>query len=293
VSLGSDGGDAGDDVGDDALAEAEAGDATLVDASSDVPAIDAADAADVEAGFAPFSDDAGTDAAPIDVPGVAYGEITSSVRLPAIGTLDVALVAGGAASCVNPRFVAKVTLDAGKHVTVAMVGLLADVGADASSPARALSLVALTDDGTVEPESARVRLVHAALGLPGTAYGPVPALSASVKSSDGGAGVEIAAEIDPKHASLASGMPPVDALGYSTVSPVEGQPIMSFRALGDASVVSWWTHGANLDLLQGTLHTGFIVSRPVGGLALIWCSDAATAVSASPAPCEIFEAARF
>ncbi len=106
-----------------------------------------------------------------------------------------------------------------------------------------------------------------------------------------GGTTEIATDIEPKHASIMSGNPPVDALGYSTVAPLPSPVSMSFRGLGNASTQAWSTDAVDLaDSLGGTLHTGFIVSGARGSLALVWCSDAATAASALPTACELFEA---
>ena len=67
---------------------------------------------------------------------------------------------------------------------------------------------------------------------------------------------------------------------------------MAFQGLGDAGGDVWSTGAEDFDLLGGTLHTGFIVSRPQAWLAIVWCSDAATAVSTQPSPCQLFEAPR-
>ncbi len=94
---------------------------------------------------------------------MSYGEITSSVRIDATGTFDIALVDAGSTTCQSPKFVAQVTVDAGKHATLALVGLLSATGSDAD-PARALSIVSFTDDAQLDLANARVRLIHTALG---------------------------------------------------------------------------------------------------------------------------------
>jgi hypothetical protein len=287
---GEDGGDAAPSHGGDASWVLDAtNDAPDAEGVSDAPSVEAATTMDAETEAGPpgaIDAAAGPAAEAGPLVGVSYGEITSSVRLGAAGTFDIALVRAGATTCMSPRFVAQVTVDPGKHATLAIVGLVADTSTEAD-PGRALGVASFVDDTQLDLLNARVRLIHAALGWAGT--GPelvVPPLSASV------GGLEIAGEIDPLHASSMSGYPLVDALGYSTVAPVLPPAPMSFRGLADASAEAWSTAPIDLDLLGGTLHTGFIVDGPLGSLVLVWCSDAATAASSPPVACEMFSAAR-
>jgi hypothetical protein len=284
----------------DGGAGADGGPGVDVDANADADADADPDATEDAETYADASGDASSDATPLDgtvtggpdagwlsdagpPPGVGFGEVTSSVRLQPAGTFDIALVDAGSTTCQSPKFVTQVTVDAGKHATLALVGLLSAVGTDAD-PAQALSILSFTDDGQLDLQNARVRLIHAALGWPGAAGDvAVPALSASLGN------MLIAREIEPRHASNMSGSPPVDALGYSTVPPMAYGMSMSFQGIGDASSRAWSTSSVDLGLVAGTLHTGFIVSASQG-LVLVWCSDAATAASALPASCEMFDA---
>jgi hypothetical protein len=280
----------------DAVSDAADADATSapVDAREDAQDardeehVDAGDAGDATMDAEPDVVDAGdggqTDAQVVTPPGLSYGEVTSTIQLDTSGTFDFALVPAGSKSCDSALFVGHVTLDAGKHATVAVVGLLAALQSDAET-AQALSIVSFTDDGALDPQNARLRIVHAALGWPAVpADSPAPQLSVDVGSR------EIAAEVDPKHASATSSTPMVDALGYATVAPVTVPAVVTLRGRGDAGADEWSTVPVDLDLVAGTLHTAFIVSQPLGSLGLVWCSDAATAASGPPTPCQIFDA---
>jgi hypothetical protein len=255
----------------------DAGDASI-DAEADV--VDVVDAGDGQ-------DGGQADAQTVSPPGLSYGQVTSTIQLDTSGTFDFALVSAGSKSCDKPLFVGQVTLDAGKHATVAIVGLLAALQSDAET-AQALSIVSFIDDGELDAQNARLRIVHAALGWPAVtplpADSPAPSLSVNVGSR------EIAAEVDPKHVSATSSTPPVDALGYATVAPVTGVTAVTLRGRGDAGADEWSTAPADFDLVAGTLHTGFIVNQSLGSLGIVWCSDAATAASGPPAPCQIFDA---
>lgn len=277
--------------------------AAAADASPDGPTIDA-DAAgvgdagadstidagagyDATAGDAAASDaaagDAATDAAPLEAaapdgggtPALDFGELTPDEVLGG-GTFDIALVAAGASTCAQPLLVQPVTLDAGKRTTVVVMGLSA---ADAGSAA-ALSLVAFTDDATIDPAHARVRMIHAALGAP-DGSGAAPALEVSLAA--GGADVPVAAELDPRHASTPSAQDPsVDSLGYTTLDPVGSPAAFRLQPLGDSGVGGAWTT-VPVDALgtsAGTVHTAFVVSRPAGALGVVWCSEDKTSGSA-------------
>lgn len=254
------------DAGADAMIDADAGDDATADAASG---------------------DAATDAAPIDAAapdgggtaGLDFGELTPDETLLSGGTFDIALVAAGASTCAQPLVVRAVTLDAGKRATVVVMGLSS---ADAGSAA-ALSLAAFTDDATIDPAHARVRMIHAALGAP-DGHAGAPALEVSLTA--GGTTVPVAAELDPRHASTPSAQDPsVDALGYTTLEPsigVGSPAAIRLQALGDAGAGGTWTT-APIDHLgtgAGTVHTAFVVSRPAGELGVVWCSEDKTSGSA-------------
>lgn len=248
--------------GEDAADAAEPADATVEtgapdeggasDATTDAFEEDASDAAGA-------SDAAASDAA-VAQPPVGFASMSSAVTLPASGTLDIALVAAGRLSCGSPVAVGTVTLDAGKNTTVTVMGL---ASADAGS-ASALSIIAFTDE-LADASVAKVRMVHAALGWPDASDAPAPALSVRAGS------VVLAPEVDPRHATTQSKMPPVDALGFASVPSVAGQTVLTLSALGDGAAQAWSTGFVGVDVLPGTVHTGFVVTLRAGGLGVAWC----------------------
>jgi hypothetical protein len=241
---------------------------------------------------APAPDDAASEAAPVDAEAggvdagdggsaaLDFGELTQDVALNAVGTFDIALVTAGALSCGQPLLVKQVTLDAGKRSTVAVMGLAAsDAGA-----AGALSVVAFTDDPTSDPQNARVRFIHAALGWPGASF-PAPPLSVT---ASGPPPTALASEIDPKHVGATSSADPtVDGLGYATVRPLSSTRLM-LQSVGDGGFARWQTADQLSGLSAGTVHTGFIVSGEAGALGVLWCGEAKTA--GAPPPCGLFPA---
>ncbi len=246
----------GDDGATDAAAEAT-GDAGLsLDASADA----------AEAGSA--GADAGATAQ------VAFGAMSARVYLPASGTFDLALVAADQLSCEAPRFIGRVTLDAGKSATVAILGQVAVDGGSAS----ALHLTAFVDE-LPEATSAKVRVIHAALGAAHTP--PAPALSVTA-----GEGVVLAPEVDPGEATLPSTSPPVDSLGYLDAASVPGVAAVQLDSMGDAQPHTWTTPFVDLGARAGTVHTGFVVNLQGGALGLAWCGDLSS--RALPPSCRLF-----
>jgi hypothetical protein len=258
----------------------EAGDATVdaesLDASSDEPAEDDAPDGAVE-GEGDSESDASLDAAgPSPDAGettgdattsvdagvplqVAFGAMTAFVELPAIGTLDIALVSPGQLSCNDPAFIGHVTLDPGTPATVAVMGLL---GADAGSAA-AIVMKSFTD----EPTSAlgiQVRFVHAALGWPG-GDGPAPPLAVRAGSA------LLVPELDPTEVPAPSVSPSIDSLGYVTAPTFDAPAPIELSSLGDASPRTWTTPFFSLGLVPGTSHTAFVVSLGQGALGIAWC----------------------
>jgi hypothetical protein len=252
----ADGGAGGGDAGStDTGSDGAAGDATLADSG----ASDSSTASD--GGLHAFD----------------FGSMSGDVTLPAAGTLDIALVSAWQQTCGQPLLVGQVTLDAGKHATVAVMGL-ARVDAAAQ---QALSLTSFTDDTTADAQNARVRMIHAALGW-SDGSGPAPALDARVGQ------MLVAAQIDPRHASAASSTPPVDALGYATLAPVTSYRMLHLDSLPDAGPATWSTPNVDLQLLAGSMHTGFVVGHPQGALGVLWCSEAKT--SGATAMCGLLTA---
>lgn len=233
------------------------------DASPDAPH----DASPAEAGP---PGDAGTDGAEVSTPvppdaeagppgELVFGAMSGDVPLPSAGTFDIAVVPAGQASCVGYRLAGTVTLDAGKRGTVVLMGVAAeDAGPDA------LSVVAFIDAPT-DPQTARVRMIHAALGaMSEPATGPL-----SVR-----AGVTLlTSEVDPRMTSAPSMAPPVDALGYATLTPLQPPTPLQLAELGDGPTTKWTTGTSDLGAVDGTSHTGIIVTIGQGALGVAWCSD--------------------
>jgi len=235
----ADGGDARTDA-DGSTADAATPDATLAEGG-------AADAG---------TPDGGT-------PGqLVFGTMTPDVLLPATGTVDIAVVAAGQTSCAVRRLVGTVTLGAGKRATVVLMGLAGqDSGPDA------LTVIGFTDTPT-DPQSALVRVIHAALGFGGAP--PTPALSVQT------GGTLIAAEVDPKMAATASTTPAVDGLGYATLQPLAPPSSLQLATVGDAASAHWTTAARDLSVRMGTAHTGIVVSLGQGSLGIVWCSGDST-----------------
>jgi hypothetical protein len=279
--------DAGDvaDSADGAIETADADGAAEPEASDDASALaDASDAttdaADATLDGGGVTTDAGgarmTDGGAIQH--VGFGQASDVETLPAIGTLDIALVAPYQLSCTAPRFVGRVTLDPGKVATVVIMGLKTTDAPRGS----ALQLKAFTD----EPpgETAHVRIIHAALGS--GSDGTAPPLSVQAGN------VLIAPEVDPGDAAATSASPAVDTLGYapapafSSPAPIE---LGTLDDAGDASARTWTTPFFDLGILPGTSHTGFVVSLGRGALGVVWCGD--PLLETTTAPC-VLETAR-
>lgn len=251
-------------TGEDAADATEPMDATIeAGAAGEGGAADATTDGETpaDAGDASTSSDAALPDAAVPQPPVGFASMSAAVTLAASGTLDIALVAAGRLSCGSPLAVGTVTLDAGKISTVAVMGLAtADAGSDS-----ALSIVGFTDELT-DASVAKVRLIHAALGWPDAISTPAPALS--VRAGP----VVLAPEVDPRHATTPATMPPVDPLGFASVMPVSGETVLTLSALDDGGTARAWSTGFfGIDVLPGTVHTGFVVSLRAGALGVAWC----------------------
>jgi hypothetical protein len=250
-------------AGEDAADATEPADATIEGGDpGEGGAADATTDATVagDGGDAAGSSDApSSDAAVVQSP-VGFASMSTGVTLPTSGTLDIALVAAGQLSCGAPAQFWTVTLDAGKITTLTVMGL---AGADAGSDS-ALSIVAFTDE-LADATVARVRFVHAALGWPDGSDSPSPALSARAGS------IVLAPEVDPRHATTQGTTPPVDPLGFASVSPVSGETVLTLSAQDDGAARAWSTGFVSIDALPGTVHTGFVVSLRAGALGVAWC----------------------
>jgi hypothetical protein len=190
---------------------------------------------------------------------VAFGAMTAYVELPAIGTIDIALVSPGQLSCSVPAFVGHVTLDPGKPATVAVMGLL---GVDAGA-ASALVMRSFTDEPT-SAQGIQVRFIHAALGWPGSDE-PAPPLAVQAGSA------LLVPELDPTEVAAPSASPAIDSLGYATAPTFDAPAPIELSSLGDASPRTWTTPFFSLGLVPGTSHTAFVVSLGQGALGIAWC----------------------
>jgi hypothetical protein len=236
----------------DAASAADATSATDADAAAESDAALGADAADGDAAGPPTSG------------ALVFGEMTPAVQLPNAGTFDLALVAPGQSSCYAAYLGGQVTLYANQSTTAVIMGL---VGQEAGPSV--LSFVPFTD-APFDQQSARVRLIHAALGSRSESAAP----SLSVRAGT----TVLAAEIDPTKATTSSAAPAVDALGYATVQPLDGPASLQIVTVGDVALTTWSTQAdSDLHVQVGTAHTGILVSLDHGELGVAWCSDAPTA----------------
>jgi hypothetical protein len=247
----------------------------LVNLSPDLAPVDACVRAAPAEWVGPIFDGArgGTpDGAP-PPPAVPFPGASDYVTIPAAGTLDVALVAGGSLNCGQPLALGHVTIDAGKRTTVVAMGIeRADAGGSSS-----LTLAAFTDDPSVARD-ARVRVVHAALGDV-HAPGGLGVLEVAV----GGAPapiVPLASGVTPGHTATSTSVPPVDALGYADVPPVaDPAPVRITQATSDAGTQAFSTATTALGVAAGSVHSGFVASNGLGGVLVLWCDDVATPAS--------------
>jgi hypothetical protein len=242
---------------------------------------DSGDASGDDASGAGIADAAVTDSGTGDLdggsPSVGYRSVSRYLTLEASGPLTIALIAPGATSCAAPLFTADVTLDPGKLSTVAIVGIR---DADAGAGDAPLALVAFTDDRATTSAMARVRMIHAALGIPGRrqAAGALAVRASSAQT------VTLAERLEPRRAGAPSGAVPVDSLGYATLAPIPspaqlavGAAAMTGPATTDAASDSWVSQSGALDLRGGSLHTGFVLTGDAQQpFEVLWCTDTST-----------------
>lgn len=175
----------------------------------------------------------------IDVNGLAYGQVTSYLTIPA-GTWDVRVVDGGATSCTMSLFDATTlpALPAGASVTIAALGFVHPPQQRGTGNPQGFRLQAYFDDTTVGPTSLALRFIHASPDTPavdaGTGSGSsFMALFTNVAFTQVGR----------------STTPQSDANGYAALPAPTAPPTLSVRATGTAT-----------DLLTVTLR-----STPAGG----------------------------
>lgn len=195
--------------------------------------------------------------------GLAFGAMTPDVTFPTSGTFDIAIVAAGQTSCLQPHLVDQVTLDAGKRSTAVVMG---QPGVDAGTSA--LTIAAFLD-APDEPLGTRVRFIHAALGTKGEPATPALSIAAGA--------TPLATDVPPGDVADPSMSPAVDSLGYTTLDPVDGTASLDLATVGDAAPAHWTTTATALGLDLGSTHTGIIVSLGQGALGVAWCADVADA----------------
>jgi hypothetical protein len=232
--------------------------------------------------------------------------VSPYITLPLAGTVEIAVVRGGATTCASPLLVARVTLDAGKRSTLVVetaaalpqatghdgggardatsaVDATRDAGVDAAA-VPALTIVALTDESTSVAGLARARFFNGSTSVDG-AMGAHLRVAAVAQTATGALDVPLALDVPPRAVSVENpANPAVDPLGYwsgelpSSTTPVElrvgGTTDAGVDARTDGSGGPAWTFSSldSLSLVPATTHTGFIVG---GGAAatLVWCED--------------------
>ena len=255
------------DASSDASSDAAAGDASaredagIADAGRDPD--DAGDAADTGA--------LGGDAMDAGPAPLGYLSVSPTVSLVSTGEIDVIAVEPGT-SCAAPLVLGHVVLPATPRTTLLLAG---GAQADASG---GLGILAFGDEVTasaVDGESLRV--VNAAL---------VPDLGSFSAAFDvAGTIIPLAAEVDPRSPSAGSldgGAPEIDALGYTSVPPTQGEPqlriaLADAQATGDGgddagALTTWLSAPRPYALTAGEITTAF-VGHDASGYVVLWCND--------------------
>lgn len=191
---------------------------------------------------------------------LAYREVSRYVTLDGSGPLTLAVVPAGR-PCGASMIVADVTLDPGKLNTVMLAGSATSDAGDA------LGVTAFTDDRTTIPTSARVRVIHAALGP--------DAVPIAVRASSG-ITVDLAARVEPRHTGTASTT--VDAFGYATIAPLPSPATIAVSPAeaSDGGTPGWQSMPAPLDLRGESLHTAFVLTGEGAPYEVLWCTDTST-----------------
>lgn len=218
----------------------------------------AADALDAGAAPDGTPDDAATARA------LAYREVSRYLVIETAGPVTIAMVPGGSATCAKPLFVADVTLDPGKLVTVAALP-----GDDQDAGSSALRFAAFVDDRTAIGDKARVRIVHAAVTAP-----PISVRAVSSKT------VTIAEGVTPRHVPTSTAAANVDTLGYATFDPLPSPASLAVvpaeSSDAEAGVAGWQSEPTNLGLAGSSLHTGFVLTGVNRPFEVVWCADTIT-----------------
>ena len=215
-----------------------------------------------DAGFDTLGAEAGSADAMSPASGLGFRSVTGFFHVRSAPSLEIAVVGASDGSCSTPRARSRITLDAGKRVTVALLGM---AQADAGTIDE-LGLVPFVDDATPQASSARTRFIHAALGRPATAF--------SASALEGTVTIPLAANMEPRKTSTPAGTDPVvDTLGYHSSAAV-GAASIQLIDLSDAGAPTWTSGSRGLKMLLASVHTAFVVSEPLSGLSIVWCDDA-------------------
>lgn len=225
----------------------------------DAGASDASDAAsDADAAPDATADDAATS------PALAYREVSRYLVIETAGPVTIAVVPGGSATCAKPLFVADVTLDPGKLVTIAALP-----DDDAEAGASGLRFGAFVDDRTAIADKARVRIVHAAVNAPTISVRAVASKT-----------VTIAERVAPRQVPTSTAGANVDSLGYATLDPLPSPASLAVvpaeSSDAEAGVAGWQSDPTNLGLAGSSLHTGFVLTGVNRPFEVVWCADTIT-----------------
>lgn len=211
--------------------------------------------------------------------GVAFPGASGYTQVLAAGATDIAIVAAADTSCSSPKLVGTVTIDPNKRMTIAIMGS----SKDADAGTNALAIASFTDDTQAHADSARLRVIHAALGGPnnGSGYGSLAASIGFANQVD-----PIAAKIDPRMAATPSStVPIVDSLGYGSHAPITGQSSLRLSSLAQMGG-PWSTLPADLGLAANAVKTAFLVSD-TQSFGVVLCGDLP---SGGDMPCQVFTA---
>lgn len=220
-----------------------------------------------DAGALDAADPLDADATPPDAAtlrALAYREVSRYLVIETAGPVTIAVVPGGSATCANPLFVADVTLDPGKLVTIAALGAaVPDAGLGG------LGLATFVDDRSAVADKARVRIVHAAVTAP-----PISVRAVSSKT------VTIAEGVTPRRVPTSAATANVDMLGYATIDPLPSPASLAIvpteASDAEAGTAGWQSDTADLGLSGSSLHTGFVITGENRPFEVVWCADTIT-----------------
>jgi len=223
--------------------------------------------------------------------GLAPFALSRYIELKAVGTFEFAIVEAGAQSCGSPRFTQQVTLDSGQKTTVVLgLGLAGspsdsgtaldeagheEAGAKDGGLRFPLRLLSFTDEADPAPGASRTRFID--VPSPMSPASTRAAISIGVLDPTSRLST-LASVVAPGSAASPSSTPPVvDALGYNDGNPVHGPLAFWIQPIDDAGAGPWTSMVLELDLLAGSVHTGFVFAGARDGFQVLWCDDGAKA----------------